>query len=145
MKSITSAILLSCQLTGAVFISFSLFQVDAASKSIDTNFMVVLGVTVVAILAVYPCCYFASRITARLNQISTVIYSTMWYSLPMAQRKHISFTIAFAQRDHTFRGMSMMTCSLESFVQVTPITYTVQFVNHNYVSIECLALDHKGG
>lgn len=27
--------------------------------------------------------------------------------------------IAFGQRDHTFRGMNIMTCSLESFVQVT--------------------------
>lgn len=118
LKSVSSAILLSSQLTGAVFISFSMFQVDAASQSFDTNFMVMLGVTMVAILAVYPCCYFSSRITEKLNQTSTVIYSSVWYSLPIEQQKYIPFMIAFAQRDHAFRGMNMMTCSLESFVQV---------------------------
>lgn len=36
----------------------------------------------------------------------------------MEQRKYIPFMIAFAHRDHTFRGMDMLSCSLASFVQV---------------------------
>lgn len=110
--------LLATQLSSAVFISCAIFQVDAASQHFDTNFIIVWSILVVAILVVFPCCYFASRITAKLNQIADVIYFSSWYSMLTEHQKYIPFMVAFAQRDHTFRGMNMISCSLETFVQV---------------------------
>lgn len=122
MINICSGILLTTQVTACIFISCSFFQIDNTAHNLDlTNLPTMISVGMLGISTVYPCCYFGSRVTSQLNQMAGVIYFSTWYTLPMEQRKYTPFMIAFAHRDHTLRCMNMMTCSLESFVQVTRI------------------------
>lgn len=120
LDTVSSGILLTTQVTACILISCSIFQVDNMTQTLDvTELITMIGLATMGISTVYPLCYFASRITAKLNQTAKVIYFSTWYSLPMELQKYMPFMIAFGQRDHVFRGMHMMTCSLESFLQVS--------------------------
>lgn len=95
----------------------AIFLVDSACQHFDTHFITICVTSIVALLSVFPSCYFSFQITADLNETAKVIYFSAWYSLPMEQKKIIPFIVAFAQIGHTFSANALL-CSLESFVQV---------------------------
>lgn len=134
MKSVVKGMLFILQLTSAGMIACAIFLVDGASQQFDTNFVIMVVVLIVSLVTIFPCCYFASRITAKLDQSAQIIYFSMWYLVPFNERKQFPFVIAFAQRDHSIRMMNMFSCSLESFVQVNGYE-TISWTNWYWFSI----------
>lgn len=142
LDAVSSGILLTTQVTACILISCSIFQVDNMTQTlVVTELITMIGLASMGVSTVYPCCYFASRATAKLDQMAEVVYISNWYSLPLELQKYVPLMVAFGQRDHAFRGVHVITCSLASFLQVTQSTLTqsMLLINEN-----CALSDNKG-
>lgn len=72
----------------------------------------------VGVVSILPYCYYASRITVRMQQLSNVIFDSCWYKLPVRLQRNIQFMIKFAQVTRKVDGYILFSCDLECFVKV---------------------------
>lgn len=119
LSTASSGILFVQQVFGAIQIAAGIFQLDVAVREFDARMINVPLLTLLIICTLLTYCYFASRITAKLNQNINIIYTSKWYLLPLEQQRYIVHMICFAQRNHILYGLNMLPCSLDSFVMVS--------------------------
>lgn len=74
--------------------------------------------SLVAIFSLLPYCYFASRITFKIQNMSYVVFHCQWYELPVELQKNVQPIIACAQMKRTVHGYGLFNCDLEGFMKV---------------------------
>lgn len=126
----------------AVFISSTFFQMELVKtttfscdieqitrkmfflqtfKNIDIKFVMSIFASVVGIGSILPYCYYASKITAKMDQLATTAFQSRWYDLPLSLQRNIHFIILFAQIKRTVNGYKLFRCDLEGFVKVSSL------------------------
>lgn len=63
-------------------------------------------------------CYFAESVTSRSFEIAEIVYDVTWYEFSMDSRRLIKLWIQRAQKPFYFKGLGMVTCSMETFLAV---------------------------
>lgn len=118
LSIVSSGVLFSMQVPSAIQIATGIFQADAAAKKFDQRIINVLIIVLLVVIALLLFCYYASRVSERMDENANTIYTSAWYGLPLPQQRYIINMISFAQEEHIFLGLKMFPCSLQSFVTV---------------------------
>lgn len=72
----------------------------------------------VAIFSLLPFCYYASRITVKIQQTANSVFQSDWYGMPIGIQKNIKPIIAFAQIRRSVNGYGLLNSDLEGFLKV---------------------------
>lgn len=145
LSVVSSAMIFSQQVFGAIEIAAGIFQLDAAMQAeLDARLVNVplLILLIICTLLIY--CSIASQTTAKLNENVNVIYTSKWYRLPVEQQHYLVDMIAFAQSNHTFYGLNMLPCTQQTFVTVlNDVMWTFMKDSHQTENIFSHFADHE--
>lgn len=89
-----------------------------ATKRLDLNVIVLLFGVQCGTGTVFLYCYIGSLTTEQFFRYGNKTYESLWYKMPMEQRKYMKFMIANAQRPHVFHGFGIIDLNLMAFTAV---------------------------
>lgn len=90
--------------------------------------------SIVAILSILPYCYYASRITDKIQNMAYIAFDSCWYELRQPLQRNIQLIIEFAQIKRTVDGYNLFSCDLEGFVKVR-LFFIQSWIDLNFHSI----------
>lgn len=78
----------------------------------------ILITTFVGNLHIYPFCKFATETVILVQSIGDVVYTSMWYKMPIAHQKYMQMIIAASHIPRKVSGFGLFDCSLDTYVKV---------------------------
>lgn len=108
------------------------------ARHFDTNFIVMVFVTIAFVSGILPYCFLSSQITTILESIGSHVFASFWYLWPVTQQKHIRMIIRCGQVERRYTGYHLIDCSMMSFLKVhfaTTYAIVVPVKLHNYLWI----------
>lgn len=108
-----------------------MFCVLQALRKIGLELFFCVVSVMIGLVFPYVLCDSATRATFEIVNIAGTVYSSKWYNYPLNVRRHLILIMAQSQKPLVFRGLKIVSCSLEVFMKVNfqQMTHTIPFVN----------------
>lgn len=84
----------------------------------DMRVALMLLALILGIASTLPYCYFSTRLSTKLFQLSGVAYQMLWYHCPITCQKDVLKLIIYAQRERTVSGFGVINCTQQVFAKV---------------------------
>lgn len=68
--------------------------------------------------AMFPYCYFGTRLIHKFSLISNHVFHSSWYKLPIGHQKALKFLLQYSQTDRSIKAYSLVECTLSTFLRV---------------------------
>lgn len=103
--------------TSIIIFSFNLNAMESSDLfSLQSIFSVVLMTCMLPLIFAY--CYLAELVITNLYKIGNIFYDSPWYRLPAKQQIIVIYPIQRAGREYHFWILSVIDCSLYTFLSV---------------------------
>lgn len=83
----------------------------------------------------YVLCYFATKITYIVGEISTITYGSLWYNYPVKEQNFLLLMLQRSQQEFRFTGFGIINATMATFLSVSKNGYKLEITTHNYDSL----------